>query len=125
MTLRSRLLHWWGWMLVSTLVLLLLVSARYFSVVDLDAGLWPLLFRGAMLVAHFTAVAAVWLLPVLILILLWPRPRVAIPLGMLSAATVVIAVLIDTQVYQLYRFHINAGVMNLLLGGAVRETFVF
>ena len=35
------------------------------------------------------------------------------------------ALLIDTQVYQLYRFHINAGVMNLLLGGAARETFDF
>jgi membrane-anchored protein YejM (alkaline phosphatase superfamily) len=28
-------------------------------------------------------------------------------------------------VYQLYRFHINAGVMNLLLGGAAPETFEF
>jgi hypothetical protein len=28
-------------------------------------------------------------------------------------------------VYQLYRFHINAGVLNLLFGGAAMETFVF
>lgn len=122
---RHRLLRWWGWLLSSTLLLLLLVSARYFSVVDLDAQLLPLMFRGAMLIAHFTTVAAVGLLPALVVILLWPRPRVAIPLGALSAATIVTAVLIDTQVYQLYRFHINAGVMNLLLGGAARETFAF
>jgi membrane-anchored protein YejM (alkaline phosphatase superfamily) len=32
---------------------------------------------------------------------------------------------VDTQVFQLYRFHINAGVLNLLFGGAALETFVF
>jgi uncharacterized protein len=122
---RQRLLRWWGWLLLSTLLLLLLVSSRYFTVIDLDARLLSLLFRGVMLVAHFTVLAAVWLLPVLIILLLWPRPRLVIPLGVVSSAAVVVAVLIDTQIYQLYRFHINAGVMNLLLGGAARETFFF
>lgn len=110
---------------MSTLLLLLLVSSRYFTVVDLDAQPGSLLFRAAMLVAHFTALATVSLLPALVIILLWPSPRAVIPLGVLSAAAIVTALLIDTQVYQLYRFHINAGVMNLLLGGAARETFVF
>jgi len=106
-------------------VLLLLVSTRYFAVVDLDTRSWSLLFRAAMLVAHFATVAAVSLLPMLALILLWPHPRVALPLGVLSGAAIVTAALIDTQIYQLYRFHINAGVMNLLLGGAAGETFFF
>jgi membrane-anchored protein YejM (alkaline phosphatase superfamily) len=122
---RHRLLRWWGWLLSSTLLLLVLVSSRYFSVVELDARLLSLMFRGVMLIAHFTALAAVWLMPVLVVILVWPRPRIVIPFGVLSAATLVVAALIDTQIYQLYRFHINAGVMNLLLGGAARETFVF
>jgi uncharacterized protein len=122
---RQRLLRWWGWLLLSTLLLLLLVSSRYFTVIDLDDRLPSLLFRGVMLVAHFTLVAAIALLPVLVALLLWPRPRLVIPLGVLSSAAIVVAVLIDTQIYQLYRFHINAGVMNLLLGGAARETFFF
>jgi len=122
---RARLLRWWGWLLLSTLLLLLLVSARYFVVVDLDVQPGSLLFRAAMLVGHFTALAAVSLLPALVLILLWPFPRVTIPLGVLSATAIVAALLLDTQIYQLYRFHINAGVMNLLLGGAAVETFVF
>lgn len=125
MTTRDRLLRWWGWLLLSTLLLLLWVSSRYFAVVDLDDRSWSLLFRAVMLIAHFTAVATVGLLPVLALILLWPNPRVALPLGVLCGAAIVIALLIDTQVYQLYRFHINAGVMNLLLGGAASETFFF
>lgn len=104
---------------------LLLVSSRYFSVVDLDAQLASLIFRAAMLVAHFTTLATVCLLPVLLLLFLWPHPRVVIPFGCLMGALVVAAVLIDTQVYQLYRFHINAGVLNLLFGGAALETFFF
>lgn len=122
---RKRLLRWWGWLLLTTLLLLLLVVSRYFQVVELDARPLSLIFRAAMLVAHFTTVAAFALLPVLAAILLWPRPRLLIPLGVLFAAAVVAAVLMDTQVYQLYRFHINAGVLNLLFGGAARETFVF
>lgn len=122
---RDRLLRWWGWLLVTTLLLLLLVTFRYFEVIDLDARPVSLIFRATMLVAHFTTVATISLLPALVGILLWPRPRIIIPLGVLCTATVIAALLIDTQVYQLYRFHINAGVLNLLFGGAASETFVF
>lgn len=123
--MRDRLMRWWGWLLLTTLALLLLVTHRYFDVVELDARPASLLFRASMLIGHFTTVATVALLPALICILAWPRPRIVIPLGLLSAAAVVAALLIDTQVYQLYRFHINAGVLNLLFGGAASETFVF
>lgn len=122
---RNRLLRWWGWLLLATLGLLLLVSLRYFEVIDLDARLASLLFRASMLVAHFTAFSTLALLPVLALIVVWPRPHVAVPLGVLCAAAAVAIVLIDTQIYQLYRFHINAGVLNLLFGGAARESFIF
>lgn len=122
---RDRLVRWWGWLLLTTLALLLLVSIRYFEVVELDARPASMLFRAVMLVAHFVAIAALALLPALLVTFVFPRPRVVIPLGALCGATAVAAVLIDTQVYQLYRFHINAGVLNLLFGGAAGETFVF
>lgn len=111
--------------MLATLALLLLVSYRYFEVIDLDARPAALLFRASMLIAHFTVVATVALLPGLICILVWPRPRLVIPLTSLCGALIVAALLIDTQIYQLYRFHINAGVLNLLFGGAAQETFVF
>lgn len=111
--------------MLTTLALQLLVGSRYFAVIDLDTRPASLLFRAAMLVAHFTTVATVALLPALVCIFLRARPRFVIPLGILCGALVVAALLIDTQVYQLYRFHINAGVLNLLLGGAAGETFFF
>lgn len=122
---RNRLLRWWGWLLLTAVLLEIAVAARYFEVVDLDASPSSLLFRGAMLLAHFTSVALLSLGPLLVVILLWPRPRLVIPLGVLCAAAMVAALLVDTQVYRLYRFHINAGVLNLLFGGAALDTFVF
>ena len=78
-----------------------------------------------MLTGHLTTLCALLLSPVLLLACLWPRPRWVMSIGVLWSALILMALLIDTQVYQLYRFHINAGVLNLLFGGAARETFVF
>lgn len=122
---RNQLLRWWGWLLLTTIVFALVIACRYFEVVDLDRAPGSLLFRAIMLVAHFAVLSTVLLSPVLIAILLRARAWLAIPLGVLCSSAILIALLIDTQVYQLYRFHINAGVLNLLLGGAAHETFVF
>jgi hypothetical protein len=63
--------------------------------------------------------------PVLAFALAWPRPRLTVALGAVWSSAILYALFIDTQVFQLYRFHINAGVLNLLFGGAASETFVF
>lgn len=122
---RQRLIRWWYWLAGSALVAALLIAQRYFVVHDFDNSLGALLFRIAMLIGHFAALTTILMLPLLLLLLMVPRPRVVIPLGVVSLASIAIVLLIDTQVYQLYRFHINAGVLNLLFGGAARETFVF
>lgn len=122
---QQRLVRWWSGLLLVTLLLCLAVSTRYYAVVDFDSSAVALLFRAIMLIAHFAALCAVLLSPVLAISVLWPQPRCVIAIGSLWAGLIVLALLVDTQVYQLYRFHINAGVMNLLLGGAASETFIF
>jgi uncharacterized protein len=122
---RNLLLRWSGWLLLSTLALQLVIAARYFGVTDFDQGPGSLMFRAAMLVAHFTVVSAVVLAVVLVLALLRAPVWLVAPLGTALSIATLFALLIDTQVYQLYRFHINAGVLNLLLGGAAQETFDF
>jgi uncharacterized protein len=122
---RPQLVRWWGWLVVSTVVLACLIAVRYFAAADLENSPLLLLFRSAMLISHFTLLSALLLLPLLLLILLVPRAKLAIPIGVAYATLVLCALLVDTQVFYLYRFHINAGVMNLLFGGAALETFVF
>lgn len=122
---RRRLVRWWGWFALATTVLALLIACRYLSVADLDDSPVALAFRTVMLVAHFATLSCLLLCPALALIALQPRAWLTIPLCVACSAAFLVALLIDTQVYLLYRFHINPGVLNLLLGGAARETFVF
>jgi membrane-anchored protein YejM (alkaline phosphatase superfamily) len=122
---QKRLFRWCGWLLLTTIAFELLIAARYFGVADFDDGFGSLLFRTVMLLAHFTLVSAVLMALVLILVALRAPAWLVVPLATGLSIATLFALLIDTQVYQLYRFHINAGVMNLLLGGAARETFEF
>ena len=122
---RPPLLRWWGLQLLTTTAFALMVAGRYFGVADVDEAPGSLAFRAIMLVAHFTALSAIFLGPSLTAIVLRAPAWIVIPLGTLCSIGMSMSLLIDTQVYQLYRFHIHAGVMNLLLGGAVRETFAF
>lgn len=122
---RSQLVRWWGWLLVGTVVLACAISARYFAAANLDDSAAILLFRAAMLISHFTLLSAILLSPLLLLILLLPRAKLVLPIGAGYGTLILCALLVDTQVFYLYRFHINAGVMNLLFGGAAFETFVF
>ena len=122
---RRRLIRWWGGLLLATTLIALLFSIRYFAVTEFQTSPGALLFRLVMLIGHLTTLSFLLLSPVLVLAYLWPRPRWVIPIGVLWSAAILVGLLIDTQVFQLYRFHINAGVMNLLFGGAATETFVF
>src|SRR5688572_1895555 len=122
---QQQLLRWWGMLLLLTTALSLLFSARYFVGTDLDASNGALAFRAVMLIGHLTVLSAMLLSPVALLAWAWPRPRWVVTFGALWSAAVLLALLLDTQVYLLYRFHINAGVLNLLFGGAARATFFF
>ncbi|HEX7116538.1 MAG TPA: DUF3413 domain-containing protein [Steroidobacter sp.] len=122
---RRPLLRWWGGFLFSTVLLEIAIALRYYAAADLDVSPPSMLFRAAMLVSHFTTLSALLLSPVPLLILLRVRASLAIPLAWLISVALLLGLLVDTQVFQLYRFHINAGVLNLLFGGAAAETFVF
>jgi len=122
---RRLLMRWWGWLWLTTTIFGILIATRYYLVVDLDARPLALGFRTAMLIAHLGAWTGLLLAPVMILSRLAPRAAVILPLGVISSVLTLAILLVDTQVYLLYRFHINVGVLNLLLGGAALETFVF
>lgn len=124
-SMRRLLARWWGWLVGITLLGGVLVSARFLEMADPAGSVGVLLFRGAMLLGHLGSLAAVLLLPMLFVALALPRPRLVVPLGIGLSTVLLLALLADTQVYQLYRFHINSAVIELLTGGAAAATFVF
>lgn len=122
---RRQLTRWWGWLVLGTTVLACLIASRYFAVANLESSPGLLLFRAAMLISHFALLSSILLLPVLLLIVAFPNKKLSIGFGVLWVTLIVCGLLVDSQVFHLYRFHINAGVLNLLFGGAALETFVF
>jgi uncharacterized protein len=123
--IRRQFIRWWGWLLLGTTVLACLIASRYFAVANLESSPGLLLFRAAMLISHFALLSSILLLPVLLLVLVFPNKKIGISFGVIWVTLIVCGLLVDTQVFYLYRFHINAGVLNLLFGGAALETFVF
>ncbi|MFL6575479.1 MAG: DUF3413 domain-containing protein [Povalibacter sp.] len=123
--LRHRLIRWWAGFLLVTMLACATIATRYIDVADLSSSGIVLLFRAAMMIGHFGLLGTLFLAPALLLTFIWPRPRAVLAVGIVCAALMLALLLLDTQVYQLYRFHINAGVMNLLFAGAASETFIF
>jgi len=123
--IKQQLLRWWGWVWLATVVFALLIAQRYMVVIEAANTVPVAMFRGVMLVAHLGTMALLALAPGLLLVRLWPRPVPMISVTLTLAALLLTALLMDTHIYQLYRMHIDVGVMGLLLGGAARETFVF
>jgi membrane-anchored protein YejM (alkaline phosphatase superfamily) len=122
---RRRLLRWTGWFGVANTLVLILVSSRNLAVTDMAGGLLPRVFAVLMFLGHCALIAFLPSLLLLPLILLRLRAAVVLPLATVSAVVLVGVTLVDTVIYQQYRFHLNAEIFNLLFGGAAGEILVF
>ncbi len=122
---KQQLIRWWAWTWLATVALALLIAQRYLVVVEPTHTTASALFRWAMLVAHLGTMGLVALTPAAVLALLWPKPAAVVGTTLTLAVLLLTALLMDTHIYQLYRMHVDMGVMNLLLGGAASETFIF
>ena len=122
---KQQLARWWGWVWLITVALALLVAQRYLVVVQPTHSPGAALFRWGMLIAHLGTMALLALAPALLISRLVPRRIPIMSMTLTLAVLLLTALLMDTHVYQLYRMHIDMGVMNLLLGGAATETFIF
>jgi membrane-anchored protein YejM (alkaline phosphatase superfamily) len=124
-TARRQLARWWAWLVVATIAAGVIVSLRYVSTVG-PAGTAIASWMRALTVGGQVATLATFLLlPVLGLALLLPRPRFILGLGIAASSLFLLFLLADSEVFRLYRFHLNAGVFELLTGGAGSQIFVF
>lgn len=118
----SRLIGWGHWMVLFNILLALAVSSRYLLI----AG-WPdtLLGGGYMLVSwigHFAFLTFfTYLLTLFPLTFLFPKVRAVQLLGAAIATGALTLLLVDTQVFSLFSFHLNPTVWQLLLEQAQAE----
>ena len=117
-TSRRKLARWWAWLVIATLAAGTLVSLRFLAVAVPAESAVASSARLLTITGQLATLVAVLLLPVLVLAMLLPRPRVILAFGSIVSSTLLFFLLADSQVYQLYRFHLNAGVVALLSAGA-------
>lgn len=122
---RRTLLRWLGWYGTANALIVLVASLRTLVVAETPGGPLARVFEALMLVGHSALLAFLPALLLVPLILVLPRRRLVMPLAAGLAVLVVTAVLADTVVFQQYRFHLNAEILNLLFGGAAGEILVF
>ncbi|MCY2960883.1 MAG: DUF3413 domain-containing protein [Planctomycetota bacterium] len=122
-TPRRFLLRWCAWYFLGTGALFALLALRYLAVAPLATGFASGAFRASMFVTQASLLALALLLLATPVVLLVPLRRVVVPFAVLLALVVLVVVLVDTFVYQQYRFHLDASVWRLLTDGGAESTF--
>ncbi len=105
---RRQLLRWLGWFGAANIGLFMIVGLRYlwtypFSDDVLGLSYIPLAYTGQMALLAMLPLALI-LMP---LLLLWPRKRFAMSLGVLLASVSLCLLVLDTNVFTENRFHLS------------------
>lgn len=120
---RRAMLRWCSWFFAGNAVIFMLIGLRYLQVVPwLYTGYlnWRGMITavGYLIVSYvgwFSVLAFVPTSFVLILILLYPKPRLIFVTAIILASLSAYFLILDTVVYGLYRFHLNGIVLNLFI----------
>jgi len=122
---RRQLLRWSGWFFCANIVLVLLISTRYLFSVNFPEEPLALLFGVSAFIGHFASLGFLCYLLLLPFIYLLPIKSVILILANVLAVGLILIITLDTFVFAQYHFHFNSMVINLLLGGAANEIFIF
>jgi hypothetical protein len=111
------------WFSLFNSILLLLIATRYFHGVD---GFLTIFYVTIATLSHFITLSFLaYLILYVPIVVIFPKKTLAWTwAGSISVLCATLLV-IDTFVYQLYRFHINGFVLELLFGGAGEQIFQF
>jgi membrane-anchored protein YejM (alkaline phosphatase superfamily) len=105
---RGQLLRWLGWFGISNAGLYGLVGLRYLLAFGMPDGLLASVYVGFAFIAQFAVLG--WL-PLMLLLgplsLLLPRKQIVMPLGVLVAALILSILVLDTNIFAQYRYHLN------------------
>jgi len=119
--LLARWLIWFSFFNSLALSLLAIPYIHYMP--QIEGGLASLYLPLAFL-GHFGFLAYLAVLPLFLLLRLWPNHWLIITLGIATAVTGVVLLEVDTLVYAQYRFHLSGFILDLALNSG-NEVFDF
>ena len=118
---RPTLLRWVGWFALGNTFLLLVVFSRYLEAMPAPQN-WPArVFFGLAAPGHALTLALAPAVVAAAVAILLPRRWAVGAAAVTMGSALVVLVAVDTVVFRLYRFHLNAMVWNLLTGGAAGD----
>lgn len=108
------------WLALISALLVCAVATRYLPFVTVSEP-HAVLYLALAWLSHFGLLVALLTLPQSMLALVLPSRWVLVPIGVLSLAVMLIYIVVDTEVYARYRFHLNGFVWELLSGPGTGE----
>lgn len=126
MTTRKKLLQKGAWFFLFNSFFLLLIASRYFQYFAKVDSFLTAFYLSIATISHFVSLSmiiyAILYLPI---IAIFPKDKFAWIWAAFTATLGNAFLLLDSSVYQLYRFHINGFVLDLIFGGGVSQILQF
>lgn len=122
---RRLLLGWCLWTALCMGLLLTAIGARCYHSFGFPLETSARLYALTALPGHYFTLALIGTLPAMLAALIAPRPRIVTPIFVGCHAALLALITLNAQVFELYRFHLNAMVWNAVTGGAAFDIFDF
>lgn len=122
---RSRLVYGLFWIAFFNGIVATLISFYSLKSTALPESALALSYLVLQQIGHFQFFSWLLTLPLLVVVILLPVRGIIRWLAFLIFSAFLLAVYADYVIYQLYRFHFNSMIWNLLVGGAVDEILVY
>ncbi|MGY3925761.1 DUF3413 domain-containing protein [Aeromonas simiae] len=118
----SRLITWGHWFCFCNILLAMLVASRYLGAISWPSSTLGVLYLIVSWVGHFSFLGFMtYLLTIFPLSFLLPKEKVLRFCAAVVATLALLLLLIDTQVFRLFKFHLNGQMWPLLLEQAQSE----
>ena len=122
---RKNILRWCGWFFLFCALVWMLISLRFLGAVELPEEPSARIFTIAAFIGHYSSIALLCSLLLVPFIAVFPNRAFVTALAIVMASTVTLILLLDTFIFEQYRYHINGMVLNLVFGGAAGDIFEF
>ncbi|MFZ4547582.1 MAG: DUF3413 domain-containing protein [Bacteroidales bacterium] len=123
---RRNLFSAGAWFYLANVAVAVIISLRYLKYCPFEGNPFLILYIGIAAFSHFaTLIFISYMLIYLPFVLIFPNRKSSKVLMVTLCSISIILLLLDTFIYDLYRFHINGFVLDMVFGGDFTQIFVF